>query len=146
MEYAQEAGDVDRAAKLFEQCGPLVYQSGRVATTEPLARLARAHGAMERNAAVAALGAAVASTWGGRRRRRRLFEAAERASYEGQLARRQYLGRLDGLRSCVPSFVGEGGRMGADAEYAVRTLARGSFSRPNARAPARLLAVVGQRG
>src|SRR4029079_11891352 len=34
MGYAQEAGDVDRAARLFEQCGPLVYQSGRVATTQ----------------------------------------------------------------------------------------------------------------
>ena len=50
-----------------------------------LARLARAHGAMERNAAVAALGAAVASTWGRPAEAERLFEAAERASYEGSL-------------------------------------------------------------
>ena len=49
--YAQQAGDVDRAAKLFEMCGPLVYQSGRIATTERWLGWLEAHGAMERNAA-----------------------------------------------------------------------------------------------
>src|SRR6185436_343426 len=62
--YAQEAGDVDRAAKLFEQCGPLVYQSGRIATTQRWLDWMEANGAMERNVAVATLAAAVASTWG----------------------------------------------------------------------------------
>src|SRR4029078_5914050 len=62
--YAQEAGDVDRAAKLFEMCGPLVYQSGRIATTERWLGWLETNGAMERNATVAALGSAVASTWG----------------------------------------------------------------------------------
>jgi LuxR family maltose regulon positive regulatory protein len=44
MGYAQEAGDIDRAAKLFEQCGPLVYQSGRIATTERWLAWPETHG------------------------------------------------------------------------------------------------------
>jgi LuxR family maltose regulon positive regulatory protein len=83
--YAQKAGDVDRAAKLFEMCGPLVYQSGRIATTERWLGWLEAHGAMERNAAVAALGAAVASTWGRPAEALRLADVFERASYDGSL-------------------------------------------------------------
>jgi LuxR family maltose regulon positive regulatory protein len=132
MGYAQEAGDVDRAAKLFEQCGPLVYQSGRVATTERWLGWLEAHGAMERNAAVAALGAAVASTWGRPAEAERLFEAAERASYEGSLPDGST--SVDSWLAIVRAQLCRRGvaRMGADAEYAVRTLARGSFNRPNA--------------
>jgi LuxR family maltose regulon positive regulatory protein len=130
--YAQEAGDVDRAARLFEQCGPLVYQSGRVATTERWLGWLEAHGAMERNAAVAALGAAVASTWGRPAEAERLADAAERASYQGSLP--DGSASVDSWLAIVRAQLCRRGvaRMRADAEYAVRTLARGSFNRPNA--------------
>jgi LuxR family transcriptional regulator, maltose regulon positive regulatory protein len=130
--YAQEAGDVDRAAKLFEQCGPLVYQSGRIATTERWLGWLEAHGAMERNAAVAALGAAVASTWGRPAEAERLADVFERASYEGSLP--DGSASVDSWLAIVRAQLCRRGvaRMRADAEYAVRTLARGSFNRPNA--------------
>jgi LuxR family maltose regulon positive regulatory protein len=130
--YAQDAGDVDRAAKLFEQCGPLVYQSGRVATTQRWLGWLEAHGAMERNAAVATLAAAVASTWGRPAEAERLFHAAERASYEGSLP--DGSASVDSWRAIVRAQLCRGGvaRMRADAEFSVRTLARGSFNRPNA--------------
>jgi LuxR family transcriptional regulator, maltose regulon positive regulatory protein len=132
MEYAQEAGEVDRAAKLFEQCGPPVYQSGRIATTERWLGWLEAHGAMERNAAVAALGAAVASTWGRPAEAERLADAAERASYEGSLP--DGSASVDSWRAIVRAQLCRRGvaQMRTDAEYAVRTLARGSFNRPNA--------------
>jgi LuxR family maltose regulon positive regulatory protein len=130
--YAQEAGDVDRAAKLFEQCGPLVYQSGRVATIERWFGWLEAHGAMERNAAVATLAAAVASTWGRPAEAERLADAAERAGYEGRLP--DGSASVDSWRAIVRAQLCRGGlaRMRADAEFSVRTLARGSFNRPNA--------------
>jgi LuxR family maltose regulon positive regulatory protein len=132
MGYAQEAGDVDRAAKLFEQCGPLVYQSGRIATTERWLGWLETHGAMERNAAVAALGAAVASTWGRPAEAERLFDAAERASYDGSLP--DGSASVDSWLAIVRAQLCRRGvaRMRVDAEYAVRTLAGGSFNRPNA--------------
>jgi LuxR family transcriptional regulator, maltose regulon positive regulatory protein len=130
--YAQQAGDVDRAAKLFEQCGPLVYQSGRIATTERWLAWLEAHGAMERNAAVAALGAAVASTWGRPAEAQRLADVFERASYEGSLP--DGSASVDSWRAIVRAQLCRRGlaRMREDAELAVRTLAPGSFNRPNA--------------
>ena len=132
MEYAQQAGDVDGAARLFEQCGPVVYQSGRVATTERWLGWLEEHGAMERNAAVAALGAAVASTWGRPAEAERRFDAAERASYEGSLP--DGSDSVDSWLAIVRAQLCRRGvaRMRADAEFAVGTLARGSFNRPNA--------------
>jgi LuxR family transcriptional regulator, maltose regulon positive regulatory protein len=130
--YAQEAGDVDRAAKLFEMCGPLVYQSGRIATTERWLGWLEAHGAMERNAAVAALGAAVASTWGRPAEALRLAEIFERASYDGSLP--DGSASVDSWRALVRAQLCRQGvaQMRADAEYSVRELASGSFNRPNA--------------
>jgi LuxR family maltose regulon positive regulatory protein len=130
--YAQQAGDVDRAARLFEQCGPLVYQSGRIATTERWLGWLEAHGAMERNAAVAALGAAVASTWGRPSEALRLADVFERASYDGSLP--DGSASVDSWRALVRAQLCRRGvaQMRADAEFSVRTLARGSFNRPNA--------------
>jgi LuxR family transcriptional regulator, maltose regulon positive regulatory protein len=130
--YTQDAGDVDRAARLFEQCGPLVYQSGRIATTERWLRWLEANGAMERNAAVAALAAAVASTWGRPAEAERLFDVAERASYEGSLP--DGSASVDSWLAIVRAQLCREGvaQMRTDAEFAVRTLARGSFNRPNA--------------
>jgi LuxR family maltose regulon positive regulatory protein len=130
--YAQQAGDVDRAAQLFEQCGPLVYQRGRIATTERWLGWLDAHGAMERNAAVAALGAAVASTWGRPAEAQRLADVFERASYAGSLP--DGSASVDSWRALVRAQLCRHGvaQMRADAEYSVRTLAPGSFNRPNA--------------
>jgi len=130
--YAQAASDVDRAARLFEQCGPLVYQSGRIATTERWLAWLEAHGAMQRNAAVAALGAAVASTWGRPAEAERLADAAEGASYDGILP--DGSASVDSWLAIVRAQLCRRGaaRMREDAEHAVRTLARGSFNRPNA--------------
>jgi len=130
--YAQEAGDVDRAAKLFEQCGPLVYQSGRIATTQRWLDWLEANGAMERNVAVATLAAAVASTWGRPAEAERLADVAEHASYEGMLP--DGSASVDSWLAIVRAQLCRGGvaRMRTDAEHAVRTLARGSFNRPNA--------------
>jgi LuxR family maltose regulon positive regulatory protein len=130
--YAQEAGDVDRAAKLFEMCGPLVYQSGRIATTERWLGWLEAHGAMERNAAVAALGSAVAGTWGRPAEALRLAEVFERATYEGSLP--DGSASVDSWRALVRAQLCRRGvaQMRADAEFSVRTLAPGSFNRPNA--------------
>jgi LuxR family transcriptional regulator, maltose regulon positive regulatory protein len=132
LAYAQEAGDVDRAARLFEQCGPLVYQSGRIATTQRWLGWLEANGAMERNAAVAALGAAVASTWGRPAEAQRLADVFERASYDGSLP--DGSASVDSWRAIVRAQLCRGGlaQMRADAEFAVRTLAPGSFNRPNA--------------
>jgi LuxR family transcriptional regulator, maltose regulon positive regulatory protein len=130
--YAQEAGDVDRAAKLFEMCGPLVYQSGRIATTERWLGWLEAHGAMERNAAVAALGSAVAGTWGRPAEALRLADVFERATYEGSLP--DGSASVDSWRALVRAQLCRRGvaQMRADAEFSVRTLAPGSFNRPNA--------------
>jgi LuxR family maltose regulon positive regulatory protein len=130
--YAQDAGEVDRAAKLFELCGPLVYQSGRIATTERWLGWLEAHGAMERNAAVAALGAAVASTWGRPSEALRLAEVFERATYDGTLP--DGSASVESWRALVRAQLCRQGvaQMRADAELAVGTLARGSFNRPNA--------------
>jgi LuxR family maltose regulon positive regulatory protein len=130
--YAQEAGDVDRAAKLFEMCGPLVYQSGRIATTQRWLGWLEAHGAMERNAAVAALGSAVAGTWGRPAEALRLADVFERATYEGSLP--DGSASVDSWRALVRAQLCRRGvaQMRADAEFSVRTLAPGSFNRPNA--------------
>ena len=130
--YAQEAGDVDRAAKLFEQCGPLVYQSGRIATTTRWLGWLEAHGAMERNAAVAALGSAVASTWGRPAEALRLADVFERASYEGSLP--DGSASVDSWRALVRAQLCRRGvaQMRADAEFAVADTRPGSFNRPNA--------------
>jgi LuxR family maltose regulon positive regulatory protein len=132
MAYAQAAGDADRAARLFEQCGPAAYQSGRVATARGWLGWLEAHGAMERNAAVAALGAAVASTWGRPVEAERLFDAAEHGTYEGALP--DGSASVDSWVAIVRAQLCRRGvaRMRVDAEFAVRTLARGSFNRPNA--------------
>jgi LuxR family maltose regulon positive regulatory protein len=130
--YAQEAEDADRAAKLFEMCGPLVYQSGRIATTERWLSWLEAHGAMERNAAVAALGAAVASTWGRPAEALRLADVFDHASYDGDLP--DGSASVDSWRTLVRAQLCRQGvaQMRADAEHSLRTLAPGSFNRPNA--------------
>ena len=83
--YAQEAGDVERVARLFELCAMPAYVSGRAATAERWLAWLDARGALERKAAVAVLGAVLAALWGRPAEAHRWAEAAERGTYEGTL-------------------------------------------------------------
>jgi LuxR family maltose regulon positive regulatory protein len=130
--YAQQAGDVDRVARLVERYGQPVYQSGRVATTERWFDWLERHGALERNAAVAMLGGIVSAVRGRPAEAERRAEAADRASYDGTLpdgsaSVDSWKAVLSAVR-CACGVV----RMQADAEFAVRTLARPSQFRPAA--------------
>ena len=130
--YAQEAGDVDRVARLVERCALPAYQSGRVATAERWLEWLEEHGALERNAVVAVLGALLATLWGRPAEAERRADAAERASYDGTLpdgsaSIDSWLALLRAQR-CRHGVA----RMRADAELALRTLARGSPFRPHA--------------
>ena len=130
--YAQETGDVDRVARLVERCGQLAYQSGRVATAERWLNWLEAHGALERNAAVAVLGSLLAAVQGRPAEAERRGDAAELASYVGRLpdgsdSIHAWLALLRALR-CRGGVA----TMHADAELAVRALARVSPFRPAA--------------
>ena len=119
-------------ARLVERCAQPVYQSGRVATVERWLGWLEAHGALERNAAVAVLGALVAAVQGRPAEAERWAEAAERASYDGTLADGSpsidsWLALLRALR--CPQRGGEDARRCGGRG---RTLARGSQFRPNA--------------
>ncbi len=130
--YAQEAGDVDRAARLVEQLAIPAYQSGHVATAERWLDWLERNGALERNAAVAVLGALDATAQGRPAEAERWAEAAERASYEGTLP--DGSASIDSWRAVLRAMRCRRGvaRMRADAEFAVRTLARSSPLRPSA--------------
>ena len=130
--YAQEAGDVDRVARLAEFCAQPAYQSGRVATAERWLAWLEAHGALERNAAVAVLGALVAAVQGRPAEAERWADAAERGSYDhtlpdGSPSIDSWLALLSAIR-CRRGLTG----MRADAELAVGTLARRSQFWPTA--------------
>ena len=70
-------------ARLVERWAQPVYQSGRVATVERWLDWLERHGALERNAAVAVLGALIAAVQGRPAEAERWAEIAERASYDG---------------------------------------------------------------
>ena len=122
--YRQEAGDVDRVARLFELCGQPVYQSGRVTTVERWLHWLEAQGALERQAAAAVLGALIAAVQGRPAEAERLADLAERADYHGDLpdgspSIEAWLALLRAMR-CRRGVA----QMRADAELAVGTLAR----------------------
>ena len=132
VDYAQQAGDVDRVARLVAFCALPVYQSGRVATAERWLRWLEAQGAFERNAAVAVLGALLATAWGRPAEADRWAKAAEAAGYDGVLpdgsaSIESWLAVLRAQRSQM----GVAG-MCANADYALRTLAPSSPLRPHA--------------
>jgi LuxR family maltose regulon positive regulatory protein len=128
--YAQQAGDVDRVARLVEGRAQPAHQSGRVTTVEGWLGWLEAHGALERNAAVAVIGALVAAVRGRPVEAERWADASSRASYDGTL----YDGSpsIDSWRSLLSALLCREGptRMRADAELAVRTLGRGSHFWP----------------
>ena len=130
--YRQEAGDVDRVARLFEMHGQLVYQSGRVTTVERWLNWLEAQGALERQAAAAVIGALIAAVQGRPAEVERLADLAERADYEGDLpdgspSIEAWLALLRAMR-CRRGVA----QMRADAELAVGTLARKSQFHPTA--------------
>ena len=124
--YAQQGGDVDRVARLVEGCAMPAHQSGRVTTVEAWLGWLEAHGALERNAAVAVLGALVAAVNGRPVEAARWADVAGRASYNAVL----YDGSpsIEAWRSLLSALLCRRGStmMGADADLAVRTLHRGS--------------------
>ena len=130
--YAQQAGDVDRVARLVEQCVPPAYQSGRVTTAERWFEWLEARGALERNPLAAVLGSLLATLWGRPAEAERRAQAAELASHDG--------GPPDGSASMDSWLVllrahrcQRGvARMRADAELALELLAPGSRGRPHA--------------
>ena len=130
--YAQAAGDVDGVARLVLRTFLPAYQSGRVATSERWLGWLEAHGALERNAAVAVLGGLLNAIWGRSAEAERWAAAAERGSYEGALP--DGSASIDSWMALMRAMHCRNGvaRMRADAELAVRTLARGSQFWPNA--------------
>ncbi len=130
--YAQEAGDVDRVAQLFEQCALPVYRSGRVASVERWLGWLEEHGALEQHPAAAVLGAMLAALWGRPAEAQRWADAAERGSYRGTLP--DGSDSIDSWLALMRAHHCRSGvaRMRADAELAARTLARGSPNRPHA--------------
>ena len=130
--YAQEAGDVDRSARLFEQRAFPAYHSGHVATAERWLDWLERNGALERNAAVAVLGALDATAQGRPAEAERWAEAAEHAGNEGALP--DGSSSIDSWRAVPRAQRCQRGvaMMRADAEFAVRTLARSSPWWPDA--------------
>jgi LuxR family maltose regulon positive regulatory protein len=119
--YAQQAGDVGRAARLAERCILPAYRSGRLATVERWLDWLEAHGAYERHAALAVLAGLLATLRGRPADADRLAQLAERASHNG--------GPPDG-RASIDSWLAflralrcHGGvaSMRADAELAVNS-------------------------
>ena len=130
--YAQEAGDVDRMARLVERFGLPIYQGGRGATAERWLDWLEAQGALDRNAAIAVLGALLATARGRPAQAERWAEAAERATYDGTLP--DGSPSIDSWLALLRAQRCQRGvkKMGEDAEFAARTLARASPFRPHA--------------
>ena len=130
--YAQSAGDVDRVARLVERCALPAYHSGRVATAERWLVWLESRGALERHATLAVFGGLLATVWGRPAEADRLTEIAERASHDGRLP--DGSASIESWRALLRAQRCRRGvaTMHADAQLAVRTLARGSPHRPNA--------------
>ena len=130
--YAQAAGDVDQVSRLVEQCVLPAYKRGRFAAVERWLGWLEAHGALERNAAVAVPGALLAAIWGRPVAAERWADAAERASYDGVLPDGSPL--LDSWLALLRAQLCRRGaaRMRGDAEIALRTVAAESPFRTSA--------------
>ena len=129
--YAQQAGDVDRVARLVERRALSAYLSGRVATSERWLGWLEHHGALERNALVAVIGGVIATAQGRPEQAERFADAAEHAYArtlpDGSPTTLAWLCILRAQR--CPRGVA---RMRADAELALRTPARGRRFRSHA--------------
>ena len=130
--YAQESGDVDQVSRLVEECLLPAYQSGRLAAVERWLGWLEAHGALERNAPAAVLGALLAAIWGRPVAAEHWADAAERAAYDGVLPDGSPL--VDSWLALLRAQLCRRGapRMRGDAELALRTIAAESPFRTNA--------------
>ena len=130
--YAQAGGDVDRVAQFVLICGVSIYHSGRVATVKRWLEWLEAHGALERHAPIAVLGALLATAWGRSAEVERWASAAEKASYQSPLPDGST--SIDSWRALLRAQLCRSGvaRMAQDAELAVQTLSRGSQLWPHA--------------
>ena len=130
--YAQQAGDVDRMARLVELCAHPAHQSGRSATAERWLTWLEAHGALEQNAAVAVLGALLSALWGRPAEAERRADVAARASYNGSLP--DGSPSIDSWRALLRALLCRSGlaSMRTDAQLAAQEMAGGSPFRPSA--------------
>ena len=134
--YAQDLGDVDQVSRLVEQCLLPAYESGRFAAVEQWLGWLEAHGALERNAAVAVLGALLAAICGRPVAAERWADAAERGTHDGVLPDGSTL--VDSWLALLRAQLCRRGaaRMRGDAELALRTIAAESPLRTSAVAAA----------
>ena len=130
--YAQQAGDVDRATRLIERCCLPAYQSGRVTTVERWLGWVEVHSSLDQSAGVAVMGGLLSAIWGRPSEAERWADAAERATYKGNLPDGST--SIDSWRALLRALQCRKGaaRMRIDAELAVATLARGSQFWPSA--------------
>ena len=130
--YAQQAGDVDRVARLVELCAQFAYQSGRVATVERWLVWLEARGALESNASVAVLGGLLAAVRGRPAEAERCADTAERGRPNGPLP--DGSPSSDSWLALLKAQLCRHGAasMRADADLAVQEIARGSPFHPSA--------------
>jgi LuxR family maltose regulon positive regulatory protein len=128
--YAQEAGDVDRVARLVVGQAQSTYATGRAVTVQRWLEWLDRRGAVERNSAVGVLGAWVSTLRGEPAEAERWAIEAERGSYEGMLP--DGSPSIDAWLALLSAVRCQGGvgRMRADAERAADSIPRASSWRP----------------
>jgi LuxR family transcriptional regulator, maltose regulon positive regulatory protein len=124
--YAQEAGDVDRVARLVVGQAQSTYATGRAMTVQRWLEWLDRRGAVERNSAVGVLGAWVSTLRGEPAEAERWAIEAERGSYEGMLP--DGSPSIDAWLALLSAVRCQGGveRMRADAERAADSIPRAS--------------------
>ena len=122
--YAQRAGDGDRVARLVMAHGPLEYQRGHAVTIEAWLNWLDRHGALDRNPAIASLGAWFSAVRGHSDQAQRWADAAERGSRGNDTDDPTVEAWLALLRAarCDRGVA----QMLADSQRAVRNFGRGS--------------------
>ena len=128
--YAQEAGDVDRVARLVVGQAQSTFATGRAVTVERWLEWLDRRGAVERNSAVGVLGAWVSTLRGEPAEAERWAIEAERGSYEGMLP--DGSSSIDAWLALLSAVRCRGGveRMRTDAERAADSIALASSWRP----------------
>ena len=122
--YAQRAGDGDRVARLVMAHGQLEYQRGHAVTIEAWLNWLDRHGVLERNPAIASLGAWFSAVRGYSDQAQRWADAAERGSRGNDTddpTVEAWLALLRAVR-CDRGVA----QMLADSRRAVRNFGRGS--------------------
>jgi LuxR family transcriptional regulator, maltose regulon positive regulatory protein len=126
IDYAKEAEDVDRVARLFVGQAQGTYGTGRAVTVQRWLEWLARRGAVERNPAVGVLGAWLSTLRGQPAEAERWAIAAERGSYEGPLP--DGSSSIDAWLALLSAVRCKAGieRMREDAERAVESIHRAS--------------------